>query len=1196
MKPWIFYNKLFFLTLLIFLCIGENKAFSTNMALSDSFRYEGYIKNANYYVPGAIINVYLDNIKVLSTSSNRDGSFHLYLQHNKIYILEFIKKDYITEKIHLETKIPDKDLKKGGIEISTDNEIEIFEYFPGLKISMFNKPVLYYYFNPKSFLIEEDIKRSISGQLNYIRSGIIIAKNKLTTIEIASADGFYKRQQYLEALVSYNQALEYSPDNQFAINKSKEIRKLLKKEKGFDGNYKTFINKADGFFRSRNYSGAKENYEKAKALKPEDDYSANQLNVLDSIESRLYFLNKDEYDSLVHTADKEFKAKKYEDARKVYTLALSFQVGTKYLQKQIDAIKVAIVADKKKKNDDAKILEDKYENLIKKGDDYVAKSDFTNALAIYKQALELKPEDGYATAQKEKADKSIAEAAIEKLKIQKEKIYIDTIELGNRALKIKNYGLALKMFWAALEINPLESYPAKKIEEINRLMALNNNISVKKSNDAPVEILKEKSKHVKTIAEKMQNTHIKELVSAAEKHEKNGNIEEASKLYTEIANFFHENEQLGKALKFLNKSFSILKKNGKKAGEIKALDEIANVYYDSGQYKLSVLAYKEALELKKELGDEKGQAETLFEIGSVYENTYQYEIAADAFGEALVIRQQMGDKEGVSEIYDKLGGIFYSQNDYNKAIQFFNKALSIAESINNKDSKGGLLNSIGVAYYKLGKYEEALKYYNQSIIIDKEVGNKKNISLSFNNIGNVNFDWNKYENAIEYYQKSLALKKELNFEQGMAVSMYNIGNSYLELKNYLKANEFLTSGLELAKKNNFQEVIQLSYKALSKLYENKNDFRNAMGAYKSFVAALGPGGFVEGQISEIAKFYERESKLVKSLRHQLERQKFLADFQAILTFQKQKEIQFKDLEMKNNKAKTIKQRILFMFTLICLGFVGLVALQFYKRHKEKRHFSNVLGSQKQQITKSISYAGRVQKALFVPGEEIKSIFPESFIFNRPKDIVSGDYFYMASKGDKVYLAVADCTGHGVPGAIMSILGITLIKEVINQKKDLMANEVLDELRDVLIKSLQQTGREDEANDGMDIALCVIDHSKMQLDYSGANNSCYIIRNDQLIELKADRMPIGDHPLIKPFTSKPLELLKDDVIYLFSDGFPDQIGQEANKKFKIGHFNQLLVEIHSQPLYKQPELLEKRHIDWRGNMEQTDDILIVGIKV
>jgi tetratricopeptide (TPR) repeat protein len=1199
MKPKIFFAKPVLLIFLIIIGALTSKAFAFIKAPSDSFRYEGYIKSANENVPGVNINVYIDNNKVTSASSNRQGGFHLYLQHNKIYLIEFVKKDYILEKIQLETKIPDEDLKKGGIELSTDNEIEIFEYFVGLKTAIFDNPVLYYYFNPKTFLIEENLKKSKTAQLNATRSSVTSSKNKLAAVELKNADALFKKKKYEEALASYSRVLEYAPQNQNAIDKAKEVKKLLRKEPDFESNYKAVIVKADGLFGSKNYNDAKENYKKAKILKPEDTYPEGQLYILDSILTRLFILNKNEYDKLVKSADQEFKDKKYEGAQKEYETALALQVDFKYPQKQIDAIKLAIAAEKKKKEDEAKVIEAKYNNLIKKGDDYMSKNDFANASAIYKQSLDVKPQDTYATTQKEKADKSLTEAAIEKLKKRKDKNYNDTIALGDKAIKSKDYKLAMTMFSAALEIKPSESYPAKEIKEINRLMSSNVGETVKQITDKPGEKPKEKLKSDKpsqASTGKASNGSIKDLQSSAEEQEKKGNIAEASRIYMGMANLFRDNGQLGKALNFLNKAFSMLKKKGDKAGEAQVLGEIATVYYDSGQYRQTVSTYREALALKKELGDAKGQAEILSEMGNVLENTYQYEIAVEALSEALVIRQQMGDNEGVSEVSNKLGGLYYSQNDYKNSIQFFNKALTIAESSNNKDTKGSLLNSLGVVYYKMGKYDEAIKYYNQSISVDKESGNKKNMSLSYNNIGNINFDWSKYEKAIEYYQRSLALKKELNFEQGMAASMFNIGNSYLELKNFLKANEFLSSGLELAKKINFREVMQLSYKALSKLYENTSDFRGAMNAYKSFVAVIGPGGIVEGQISEMTDMYERESKLIKTLRHELERQKFLTDYQAMQTLQKQKEIQFKDLELKNQKSKTLKQRILLIFTLICLGFAGMLALQFYRRYKEKKHYSDVIGFQKQQITDSIAYASRIQKAVCVPTEVMKSVFPESFIFNRPKDIVSGDYFYLAAKKEKVYFAVADCTGHGVPGAFMSMLGISLIKEVINQDKELLANEVLDELRDVLIKALHQTGRDGEAKDGMDIALCVIDHSKMQLEYSGANNSCYIIRDNLLIELKADRMPIGIHPIIKPFTSKPIKLVKDDVIYLSSDGFRDQIGGELNKKFKVGKFHEMLIDIHSQPLDKQPEILEKRHIDWRSDMEQTDDILIVGVKV
>jgi tetratricopeptide (TPR) repeat protein len=491
-------------------------------------------------------------------------------------------------------------------------------------------------------------------------------------------------------------------------------------------------------------------------------------------------------------------------------MAFALQVDSKYPAKQIDAIKTIIAAENKKKIDDSKALEDKYKSLIKKADEYMAKNDFANASAIYKQALNLKPEDNYAIAKKEKADMILIKATIK----QKDKNYNDTIALADNALKLKDYERALTMYWAAIEIKPLDNYPVNKIKEINDLLALNNDEASKQTKDKRIEKLKRKSITEKAFSQKIQNDHIKKLFSSVEAQEKKGNIKEVSKLYIEIANFFHENGQLARALGYLNNALSILKKENEKEGEVNILDEMANVYYDSGQYRQSISTYKEALSIKKETGDIKGQADILSEMGAVLENTYQYELAADAFEKALVIRQQLGDNEGVSEDLNKLGGIYYSQNDYSKSLEFFNKALTIADSSNNKDMKGSLFNSIGVVYYKMGNFEEALKYYNQSISVDQESGNKKNMSQSYNNIGNINYDWSKYEKAIEYYQKSLTLKKEINFEQGMAVSMLNIGNSYLELKNYLKANEFLTSGLELAKKIKFHEVVQLSYKSL----------------------------------------------------------------------------------------------------------------------------------------------------------------------------------------------------------------------------------------------------------------------------------------------------------------------------------------------------------------------------------------------
>ncbi len=252
--------------------------------------------------------------------------------------------------------------------------------------------------------------------------------------------------------------------------------------------------------------------------------------------------------------------------------------------------------------------------------------------------------------------------------------------------------------------------------------------------------------------------------------------------------------------------------------------------------------------------------------------------------------------------------------------------------------------------------------------------------------------------------------------------------------------------------------------------------------------------------------------------------------------------------------------------------------------------------QKINITDSIHYASRIQKALLTPYEELRRLLPSYFIFNKPKDIVSGDYYWVSEAEDKVIVAVADCTGHGVPGAFMSILGISILNEIVTKSDTLIASDVLNELRKRLIKSLRQTGDNDEAKDGMEMALCVVDFENQLLQYSGAFRPLYLIRNNELQEIKGDSMPIGVYNEEEiSFSNKELQFKDNDIIYLFSDGFVDQIGGPKRKTFRSNNFKQLLVNIHQKPLDEQEAILEKEYEEWKRDMEQIDDIMVMGIR-
>ena len=253
--------------------------------------------------------------------------------------------------------------------------------------------------------------------------------------------------------------------------------------------------------------------------------------------------------------------------------------------------------------------------------------------------------------------------------------------------------------------------------------------------------------------------------------------------------------------------------------------------------------------------------------------------------------------------------------------------------------------------------------------------------------------------------------------------------------------------------------------------------------------------------------------------------------------------------------------------------------------------------QRLNITDSIHYASRIQNALMLSSEKLDKLIPTHFLLNKPKDIVSGDYYWAANKGDKLIIAVADCTGHGVPGAFMSILGINFLNEIVNHSDTPRANDILNELREQIIKALGQTGQRDEAREGMEMALCVVDFKHRMVQFSGAFRPMYLISEGELSVINGDRMPIGIYEEEKvSFSNKEVPFKEKDIIYLFTDGYVDQIGGLQRKTFKSVRFKKLLEEISHKPMKEQKSILREEHEIWRAGQEQIDDILILGVEL
>lgn len=267
-----------------------------------------------------------------------------------------------------------------------------------------------------------------------------------------------------------------------------------------------------------------------------------------------------------------------------------------------------------------------------------------------------------------------------------------------------------------------------------------------------------------------------------------------------------------------------------------------------------------------------------------------------------------------------------------------------------------------------------------------------------------------------------------------------------------------------------------------------------------------------------------------------------------------------------------------------------------ERTAEIRKQKDEIAEQKKEIMDSIHYAQRIQKAVLPTDQIVKNSMPEHFILYLPRDVVSGDFYWISPKDDKIIFAAADCTGHGVPGAFMSMLGVSFLNEIMSKNSRLSSGRILDQLRKHVKETLSQS-EEGESKDGMDIALCIFDKQKMTLQYAGAYNPLYLIRKKELMEYKANRMPIGIHVGEESrFTEHTIKVQKGDCLYIFSDGYQDQIGGDKGKKFLSKSMKTLLTEIHAQPMVKQQEVLNDVLQQWMKGFQQVDDILLIGVRI
>ncbi len=686
------------------------------------------------------------------------------------------------------------------------------------------------------------------------------------------------------------------------------------------------------------------------------------------------------------------------------------------------------------------------------------------------------------------------------------------------------------------------------------------------------------------------------------------------------------------ALIILTDALTISKKNGYKTGIVKSLIAIGSVETNTGAYDSALENLQNALKIDEEIlnnvreGPDRETAlklkgKALNNIGRIYMYKGDLNQSAEFLKRAIYLRLKINDKTGLASSFANLANIYVIQGNYPESLNYFFATLKIYESQNDKAGIASTYNNIGNIYQYMKKNKQALKYYLVSSKLKKETGDINSLASTYTNIANIHLKEERPDQAMTYFNSSLKLYENASDKKGIAVTYLNlamvfeskgnydkaleyysnsnklfeemgeknssikyysgIGYVYMHQKKYTEARKNLLKGITLAREIGSLSDIKEGYEFLSRLDSIEGNYAGALKNYKYFVKARDSLYGVENS----------EKILAAQLKYEFDKKNELS--QAVQ--EKKDEIARKDIQ--NQKL----QRNVFVagLALVIVFSVWLLSV-----NRARRKVNNTLSEKKielegknNEILQSINYAKRIQEAI-LPDKKMFDSIGGSFIFYQPKDIVSGDFYWFLQKSGYVFAAVADCTGHGVPGAFMSIVGHNGLNRIVAELGISEPEEILQQLNHYVNESLKKQD-DNPIGDGMDIALIRFDPQNSELRYSGANRPLYHLRGTNITEYKPDKSGIGNsgflHPSFQGFTSKILTLEKGDRFYLFTDGIPDQFNADG-KKLLSKRLKEFLILTSSQTITQQEIELTRYFNDWKQNAEQTDDVLMMGFSV
>ena len=665
--------------------------------------------------------------------------------------------------------------------------------------------------------------------------------------------------------------------------------------------------------------------------------------------------------------------------------------------------------------------------------------------------------------------------------------------------------------------------------------------------------------------------------------------------------------------------------------KINTLNSLAYQYLNANPIKAKEYA-TQALKLSETLKYAHGKASAIDVIGTLYEQLGDYAKALEYKLQALRIYEQIKDLGGTAKSFNNIGVLYFRQKNHDKALEYYQKALAIVKRQNKQIAVAVYLLNVGEVYQEKGEYAKAIDYEQQSMEISTKLKYMDDcVAFSLGIIGQCYAAQGKYDKAIVNMQQTIQIFEKIDDKVSITEYLIDLGNVYTKTKQYEKAIQHFERGLKIIKTIDYKDWERDANLGLAEVYALQNNFQKAYTHYQEYnrlkdvifnennakrmtqMQSLYESDKKQAEIEMLTmqnKISEEESRVAKLfsyfflsiflfagvllfLLYKNNRSKQKAN---LLLTTKNNEIELKNAELEQQKEEILTQRDLLEGQNTTLQ----------RQQTELQERSNEIEKQRNDITASITYAKRIQTAILPDIAKIKDILPHSFIYYKPRDIVSGDFYYFTTiqeknAGQKLVLAAVDCTGHGVPGAFMSMIGDAMLNQIVNIQGVTSPDIILNELhRGIRLMLKQQEG---ENRDGMDISICTIDLEAKVLEFAGARNSLYLmqeVENGQidLVEIKADKISIGgyQHEDTRIFKKHTIKLDRPTTFYLSSDGYKDQFGGTEGKKFSPRKFREMLGNIHTLTMAEQHHILAQSFDEWKGTEAQIDDVLVIGVKI